>query len=115
MSTPLSPEISAIIDRVLSELESSIPGVSKDTQVRSEVETAVGAAVSSLDHLVPEATETATRSSLGDMPDVTSWQVPYELSEAAKKPEHVFEAAEATRQVIEKMGRAAVEPPVKGA
>jgi len=64
MTQPLPPGIAATIDTALAGLEGKFSGVSTDPQIRSDVDAAVGAVLTSLDRVVPEATQTGTRQSI---------------------------------------------------
>lgn len=62
--TQLPPKVVQEIDKAISSLEQKIPGITGDRQVRDQVETAVRAALVSLDHVVPWATEAETRRAM---------------------------------------------------
>jgi hypothetical protein len=88
----LPPEIAAATDAAFSGLEKKFPGISGDLEVRGQVEAAISAALDSLKHVVPEATEIATRQA---------------MEKALRSKEDPSQAA--TRKVVEKLGRTAVE------
>jgi hypothetical protein len=122
MSDPLPPEIVAAIEKALSDLEASVPGVSRDAQVRGEVEAAVSAAVSSLERRVTDVmeaemgdlrsmTESETRArTMGNAPDAAIWwtAAAFAAGEATRRDINVIQLAEATRRALEREDPAAV-------
>src|SRR5213592_3536722 len=84
----LPPEIVAAIDAALSDLEKTLPGVSRDPDVRSEVEAAVAAAVASLDRVVPEVTEAETGRA---MEAFQSAKEPSDAASRRRSEEHTSE------------------------
>lgn len=101
------PEVVPAIDAALSDLEKQVPGISGDLQVRGEVEAAVGAALVSLEHVVPQATEAVMRRTMEkafkSKKDPSDAAMRKAMEEALKSKEDPSDAA--TRKAVEKASR----------